>query len=483
MCVKEVEGSRGCPLRWESEKMAYQMDASLTEGHIGKKLILFAMPLLMGNVLQSLNGTINAIWVGNYLGESAFAATSNANNIMFFLLSLVFGIGMASTILIGQSVGAQDETQAKKVVGTSALFFLVLALAITVIGLVFSPMILRGMNTPHDAMDFATSYLRIIFIGLPFMYGYNFIMMIMRGAGDAKTPFYFLLISTFLDIVLNPLFIFGWGPVPALGISGSAVATVIAQFVSLACLIVFLYRKKHYLRITREDLPYLRFDRQIIGALIKKGVPMGLQMLIVSTSAIAVINLVNGYGSVATAAFGAAMQLSSYVQMPAMAIGGAVSTLAAQNVGAGKWDRVHKTTMMGILINFIMTGVLVGVIYLFNKQALGLFLNDPAALEIGMRINLITLWGFILFGITFVVSGVVRATGAVMVPLLTTFLALWCIRIPLSYFLSAKYGLDAIWWSFPIGFTIGIVLSICYYVWGNWKQSQMLNGKQTQAAR
>ncbi|MFH5184460.1 MATE family efflux transporter [Paenibacillus sp. TAB 01] len=463
--------------------MAYEMNASLTEGPIGKKLILFALPVLMGNVLQSLNGTINAIWVGNYLGESAFAATSNANNIMFFLLSLVFGVGMASTILIGQSVGAQDELQAKRVVGASALFFTALALIITAAGLALSPVILNAMHTPPDALAFATAYLRIIFIGLPFMYVYNFLMMIMRGAGDARTPFYFLLVSTVLDIVLNPLFIFGWGPVPALGIAGSAVATVIAQFVSLACLITFLYRKKHFLRITRSDLPYVRFDGQIIGSLVKKGLPMGLQMLVVSTSAIAVINLVNSFGSVATAAFGAAMQLSSYVQMPAMAIGGAVSTLAAQNVGAGKWDRVHKTTLMGIAINFVMTGVLVGLIYIWNRQALGLFLRDAAAIEIGMRINLITLWAFILFGITFVVSGVVRATGAVMVPLLTTFLALWCIRIPLSYYLGAHYGLDAIWWSFPIGFIIGIAASLCYYVWGNWRQASMLGEQKSASAR
>ncbi|TDF99715.1 MATE family efflux transporter [Paenibacillus piri] len=462
--------------------MAYQMNASLTEGPIGKKLLLFALPVLMGNVLQSLNGTINAIWVGNFLGESAFAATSNANNIMFFLLSLVFGIGMASTILIAQSVGAQDEVQAKRVVGTSGLFFVGLALLITIAGVLLSPVILTGMHTPPDALQFATDYLRIIFIGLPFMYGYNFLMMIMRGAGDAKTPFYFLLISTVLDIALNPLLIFGLGPVPALGIAGSAVATVIAQFVSLACLIVFLYRKKHFLRLTRADLPYIRLDRMIIGSLVKKGLPMGLQMLIVSTSGLAFINLVNSFGSVATAAFGAAMQLSSYIQMPAMAIGGAVSTVAAQNVGAGKWDRVHKTTVMGIAINLVMTGALVGFIYLFNKQALGLFLQDQAAIAIGMKINSITLWAFILFGITFVVSGVVRATGAVIVPMVTTLLALWCIRIPIAYWLGDQYGLDAIWWSFPIGFMVGIVLSICYYVWGNWRSARMLGDNKSQAA-
>ncbi len=168
---------------------------NLTEGPIAKKLLLFALPVLMGNVLQSLNGTINSIWVGNYLGESAFAATSNANNIMFFLLSLVFGIGMASTILIGQSIGAQNEEQAKRVVGTSALFFVTLAVIITVIGFIFSSTILEWMQTPKDAMPYAIAYLRIIFVGVPFMFFYNFVMMIMRGAGDSKTPFYFLLLS------------------------------------------------------------------------------------------------------------------------------------------------------------------------------------------------------------------------------------------------------------------------------------------------
>ncbi|GAB7057039.1 MULTISPECIES: MATE family efflux transporter [unclassified Paenibacillus] len=457
---------------------AMPVEANLTEGPIGKSLLLFAMPVLMGNVLQSLNGTINAIWVGKFLGESAFAAASNANNIMFFLLSLVFGVGMASTILIGQSVGARDEVQAKRVVGTSALFFLSMALLITMAGVGLSASILEWMQTPVDAMTYALGYLRIIFIGIPFMFFFNFIMMILRGAGDAKTPFYFLLLAVFLDIVLNPLFIFGLGPIPRMETAGAATATVIAQFVSLCGLLFYLYRKKHFLRLTGADRHYLRFDSQILGSLVKKGVPMGLQLMFVSTSAIAIVNLVNSFGSVATAAFGAAMQLSTYIQMPAMAIGSAVSAFAAQNIGAGKWDRVHKTTLLGILLNFMMTGMLVALIYVFNRQALQLFLQDEAAIAIGMNINHITLWAFILFGITFVLSGVVRSTGAVMIPLITTFLALWCIRVPLAYYLGRQYGLDALWWSFPIGFFAGILLSAGYYIWGNWKSASMLDKKK-----
>ncbi|WP_068773379.1 MATE family efflux transporter [Paenibacillus sp. FJAT-26967] len=447
---------------------------NLTEGPIARKLLLFSLPVLYGNVLQSLNGTVNSIWVGKFLGESAFAATSNANNVMFLMLSSIFGIGMASTIMIGQSIGSGDIGQAKRVVGTSALFFFTLSMFVAAAGFFLSPQILGWMNTPPDAIEMANAYLRIIFMSMPFMFCFSLIMTILRGAGDSKTPFKFLVMAIILDIVLNPLLIFGWGPVPAFNISGSALATAISQFVALAAILLSLYRKKHFLRITRADRQLLRYDREIIGSLVKKGVPMGLQMIVVSTSALAMINLVNRFGSEATAAFGAAMQLSSYIQMPAMAIGGAVSSFAAQNVGAGKWDRVHRVTWLGVVFNFLMTGVLVVLIYLFNRQALGLFLPEGRAIEIGMTINTITLWSFVIFGITFVVSGVVRSTGAVMVPLLITFLALWCMRIPLSYYLADSYGLDAVWWSFPIGFTVGSVLSVAYYFWGNWKKANML---------
>ncbi|MCZ8515974.1 MATE family efflux transporter [Paenibacillus filicis] len=458
---------------------AMSKSTHLTEGPIGKSLFLFSLPLLFGNVLQSLNGTVNSIWVGSYLGESAFAATSNANNIMFFLLSLVFGIGMASTILIGQSVGAQDIHRAKRVVGTSALFFLALSVMIALLGWLFSNAILTAMHTPTDAMPYAIAYLRIIFIGIPFMYGYNFIMMILRGAGDSKTPFYFLLLSTVLDIVLNPVFIFGLGPAPRMGTAGAALATFIAQFVSLACLVAHLYRKRYFLRLTREDRGLLRFDRQIISSLVRKGIPMGLQMMIVSTSGLAIVNLVNSFGSVATAAYGAAMQLSGYIQMPAMAIGGAVSSIAAQNVGAGKWDRVHKTTLLGIVFNIVMTGVLVGLIYLFNRQTLSLFLKDESALAIGMTVNHITLWSFILFGITFVLTGVIRSTGSVIVPLGITFVILWCVRTPLAYYLGQYYGLHALWWSFPISFMVNLLIISSYYLWGNWREAKMLQPPKT----
>jgi putative MATE family efflux protein len=447
----------------------------LISGPIAKTLFFFAMPVLLGNVLQSLNGSINSIWVGKFLGENALAATSNANIIMFFLLSTIFGIGMAATILIGQSIGAKNVPQAKRVVGTSALFFVFLSILITAIGTVFTPHILTWMNTPLEVRPFALAYTRIMFLGIPFMFGLNYIMTVLRGSGNSKTPFYFLLLSVFLDIVLNPILIFGMGPIPKMGISGSALSTVIAQIISLVLLVAFLYRQKYFLRITREELALVRLDREILSALIKKGLPMGLQMVVVSSSGLALFNLVNRFGAETAAAYGASTQLSSYIQMPALALGAAVSSITAQNVGAGRWDRVHRTTMIGVMYNFIMSGVVAGIIFIFSRQALSLFLPATGkAIEIGIYINAVTIWSFVLFGVYLVVAGVIRSTGSVMVPLLITFITLWIIRIPLAYYLANTYGEDALWWSFPASFSLAVIITFFYYFFGNWKKAKMI---------
>ncbi|MBA2942646.1 MATE family efflux transporter [Paenibacillus sp. CGMCC 1.16610] len=451
---------------------------SLTEGPIAKTLILFSLPILLGNVLQTLNGSINAVWIGKYLGEGGLAATSNANIIMFFLISSIFGFAMAAVILIGQNLGAKKTHEAKKVVGTSTVFFFILSILVAAFGLLFSSTILTWMNTPPDVKDLAVVYTRILFAGVPFMFGFNLIMAILRGSGDAKTPFYFLLLSAILDVILNPLLIDGIGPFPKMGIAGSAVATFIAQLISFVLLIVYLYRKKYFLRITKEDLPLLRINWTIIRTLIQKGVPMGLNMVVVSISNLLLVHLVNSYGSESTAAFGVAMQISSYVQMPAMAIGGAVTSMAAQNIGAGLWGRVNRITWTGVAVNILMTGLIVVVLTLFNREVVSLFLPpEGSAIALGVHINNLTLWSFIIFGVFNVVAGVVRSAGSVVFPLVVAFIALLLVRIPLATVLSHKYGFDVIWWSFPVSFTVAMTLNVIYYQLGKWRQARMIPAK------
>jgi putative MATE family efflux protein len=448
---------------------------ALTEGAIGKTLLLFSLPILAGNVLQSLNGSVNAIWVGHGLGEAALAATSNANTILFFLIGTMFGVGMAANILVGQSVGAKNLDQAKRTVGTSLTFFLVMSLLLAVLGFAFSDRLMAWMHMPADALPLAVAYLRVIFLGIPFMYLLAFLSMTLRGAGDARTPFLFLLLCVILDITLNPLFIFGWGPMPRMGIAGSATATLIAQIITLIALIAYLYHSKHFLRLQRGEAHYLRIDPAILRALFTKGIPMGLQMIVMSLSMIALISLVNSFGSQTTSAYGACFQLWNYIQMPGFAVGMAVSSMAAQNVGAGKWDRVHRVAMTGVGFNFLLTGTLVLLIYLFNRGALGLFLPAGSpAIDIAQHINAIVVWSFLFFGVSFVLAGVVRSTGAVIPPLIILFIALWLVRIPFAYALVSRWQADAIWWSFPLGSLVSMSLSIAYYRYGNWRSARML---------
>jgi len=455
-------------------KASASAGAHLTEGPIAKTLFVFSLPILLGNVLQTLNGSINAIWVGRLLGETALAATSNANFLMFFLISLSIGISMAAVILVGQNLGARRIQEAKKVVGTSTSFFFILSVITGVLGIVFSPGILELLETPEEAMDMAIVYTQIIFAGMPFLFGFSLIMAIMRGAGDSTTPFWFLLLATVLDIVLNPLLILGVGPLPGMGIAGSATAALIANFISLILLMVWLYARKYFLRITWSELHLLRMDWRIIKLTIQKGVPMGLNMVIVSLANLLLIQIVNGFGTEATAAFGIANQISSYVQMPALAIGGAVTSMAAQNIGAGRWDRVNRITGVGIGFNVLLTGALVLVLMLFNRETVSLFVDEGGAIEIGMHINNVTLWSFIIFGIFNVQAGVIRSAGAVMAPLVFAFISLMVIRTPLAAWLGHAYGLDAVWWCFPISFAMAALLNTFYYQYGGWRKSRLL---------
>ena len=447
----------------------------LTQGPIGRTLFVFALPILAGNVLQSLNGSVNAVWVGRFLGEQALTATANANNIMFFLIGAVFGVGMAATILVAQATGAKNHAQAKRVIGTSVTFFFGISLVIALAGLPLSRHILVWMDTPDAALPLAEAYLRIIFMAVPFLYMFASLSAILRGSGDTRTPFAFLMLAVVLDIVFNPLLIFGIGPFPEMHIAGSAMATLVANAISLLAMILWLRHRRHPLWISREDRAVYVPDLSILRALIVKGVPMGLQMVLISLAMIAMMTMVNHKGTATTAAYGAAMQLWTYVQMPAMAIGAACSSMAGQNVGAGRWDRVNATARTGVLFNFMLTGALILPIVLLDRFTLSLFLPEGSlAIEHARHLNHIAVWSFLFFGVTFVVSGVVRSTGAVVPPLLILAFAMWGVRVPFALLLQERLGADAIWWSFPVSSLVSMLLSLAYYRWGGWRHAHML---------
>ena len=446
----------------------------LTQGSIGKTLLAFALPTLASSIIQSLNGTVNAIWVGRFLGENALAATSNANMIMFLLMAFVFGFGMASTVLIGQAFGRRDIDAARRVVGTAIGSFIFVAAAIAVAGWIFAPNLLKLLATPAGAAPLALAYLRVIFIAIPSILILVLLMMGMRGAGDALTPLWAMLVAVVLDSGLNPVFILGLGPAPRLGIAGSATATVIANYAALIGLVVYLYARDLPLRLRGRELSYLIPNRAILRTIVVKGIPMGLQMVVISGSALALIGLVNREGVDTTAAFGVAMQLWTYLQMPAMALGAAVSAMAAQNIGAGKWERVSRITWSGVTQALAITGILVVLLAVADKPALALFLGEHSpALPIARHIQLLATWSFLLMGTTMVIFGTVRANGAVVGPLIILAIGLWPVRLGFAFGAYSWLKADALWLSFPVSSFANIAMAIAFYLHGGWRKARM----------
>ncbi|HEY8433862.1 MAG TPA: MATE family efflux transporter [Sphingomicrobium sp.] len=446
----------------------------LTSGAIGPTLLKFALPTLASSIIQSLNGTINAIWVGRFLGENALAATSNANIVMFLLISFVFGFGMAATILVGQAFGRKDVDQARRVVGTTAGAFLLISVAVALAGWFLCPLILKLLGTPATAAPLALAYLRRIFLAMPALLLLTMLMMSLRGAGDSMTPLWFMLMAVVLDSGLNPVFILGLGPAPKLGIAGSATATLIANYAALLGLVAYIYLKDLPLRLRGNEFRYLWCDLAILKTIVIKGLPMGIQMIVISLSALALVGLVNGHGVDTAAAFGVAMQLWTYVQMPAMALGAAVSAMVAQNIGAGLWHRVTAVTRSGIIYSVLITAALVVLLTLADRSVMALFMGGSSpALPIARHIHVIATWNFVLFGITMVLFATVRANGAVWAPLIILCIGLLPVRFGFIFATDQWLGADSIWWSFPVSSFANVALSVAYYLQGGWKKARM----------
>lgn len=443
----------------------------LTTGPIFATLVVFTLPTLFANILQSMNGSINSIWVAHFLGEAALAATANANIIMFLMFSVIFGFGMAASVVVGQSFGRGDITTARHAFGSALGFCLVLSLLIAVAGYLWSDHILAALSTPPEVFKLAKAYLHYTFFGLPAILMFVMMMMGLRGSGDAMTPLWFMILTVSLDVLLNPVFILGLGPAPRMGIAGSAFASACSAYFSLAAMLAYIYWRDLPLRLRGHELGYLLPNWGLLKVIAGRGVPMGLQMVIMSLSTLVIIGFVNREGTATVAAFAAAQQLWNYIQMPAMAVGGAVSAMAAQNIGAGRWDRVEKTTGVAALINIVITGTLILLIALFDKPILSLFLEGGGeAIAIGSHMMHLINWSFVLFGIAMVMFGTMRANGIVLAPLVILTLSLFFVRIGFYLASYPMLGVDGLWLSFPASTIVTMLLGWAYYRWGRWRE-------------
>jgi putative MATE family efflux protein len=443
----------------------------LTTGPIFNTLVVFALPTLAANILMSMNGSINSIWVAHFLGDAALAATANANIIMFLMFSVIFGFGMAANVVVGQAFGRGDIESARYAFGTAVGFCLGLTFVIALAGFLWSEHILATLSTPPEVFRLAKAYLHYTFLGLPA--GMMFIMLMsgLRGGGDAMTPLYFIFLSMLLDVSLNPVFIIGIGPAPAMGIAGSAFAHAISNYLSVAAMIAYIYWRDLPLRLRGAEWRYLRPDPDLLKVVAARGVPMGIQMVIMSLSTLVIVGFVNREGTTTAAAFAAAQQIWNYLQMPAMAIGGAVSSMAAQNIGAGKWDRVEQTTLIAVGFSVLISAVLIALITLFERPILALFLEGGGhAIEIGAHMMNIVNWSYLIFAAVMVMFGTMRANGVVLAPLVILTVSLFFVRIGFYYLSYPVIGVDGLWWSFTISTLVALILGWLYYRFSNWRE-------------
>ena len=443
------------------------MMKDMTVGNEGKLIFYFALPMLLGNVFQQMYNVVDSVIVGNYIGKNALAAVGASFPVIFVLISLIIGISSGSTIIISQYFGAKDYKKVKVTMDTMFIFLFFASLSITVLGLLFSRNIFEMMNLPKEILPEAITYFNIFISGAVLLFGYNGVSAALRGMGDSKTPLYFLIISTILNIILVLLFVvvFHWG------IAGTAVATVIAQGVSFLISVIYLNKYHSIIKFSIKDFT---FDKEIFIKSIKIGIPSGLQQTFVAIGMMALIRIVNGFGTDAIAAYSVAGRIDSFAVMPAMNFSMALSSFVGQNIGANKTERVKK----GFQATMLMTGIVAISITLlaifFGEAIMSLFTNDQNVIKIGESYLVIVSSFYIVFSFMFVVGGVLRGAGDTLIPMFITLLSLWLLRVPLSWWFSQSYGTDGIWWGIPIAWFFGFVMSYAYYLTGRWKRKAII---------
>jgi len=423
--------------------------------------------MMLSNILQSMFGTINGIYIGQMIGVDALAAASVFFPAMFFFVAFVVGLSSGASVMIGQAWGAGQPDKVKAVAGTTLTVALLLATMIAIIGGLFSRQLLTALATPPNILDAANSYARIMMITMPVTFVFILITAMMRGVGDTVTPLLALTASTVVGLAVTPALIRGWFGLPTLGVASAAVASTVSSLLTLVWLHFHLRRRRHALAFDAAFLRAMRLDLTLLRTVLRLGIPTAIGMVVISLAELVLLGLVNGFGSHATAAYGAVNQVISYVQFPAISIAISVSIFGAQAIGRGNSGQVGVIVRTGLEMNLVLTGGLVALGYLFSRPLMGLFIVDSTVLELAQELLHITLWSMVLFGMATVFSGAMRAGGTVWMPLLISMVAITLVEVPVAIVLSRTIGIKGVWIAYPVTFATMFVLQMAYYglVW------------------
>lgn len=446
---------------------------NMIEDAPGRTLFFFALPMILGNLFQQFYNMADSVIVGRFVGEDALAAVGASYALTTVFVMLAIGGGTGSSVITSQYLGAGKYKKMKTSVSTALFAFLVLSIFLAVFGLVFSGGILHALKTPANIQEPAKLYLKIYFCGLPFLFMYNILAAMFNAMGDSRTPLYLLLFSSVLNVVLDIVFVTQF----ALGVAGVAVATVLAQGISaVISFFVLLARLREY-QEAGSGSPGALFDGGMLAKMIKVAIPTMLQQSIVSVGMLLVQSVVNGFGSSVLAGYTAGTRIESICIVPMIAMGNAVSTFTAQNMGAGKPDRVKRGYRVAYGIVFAFAVLICVVLLLFKRQIIGVFMDGEAnslAYSTGVSYLSFIAFFFVLIGLKATTDGVLRGSGDVVVFTAANLVNL-TIRVAVANLCAPVWGVAAVWYAVPMGWTANYIISFCRYLSGKWSEKRLIH--------
>lgn len=448
--------------------------ADLTRGSIPKALLRLAVPIVFANILQTAYQLIDTFWVGR-LGAAAVAAVSLSFPVIFFLISLGLGLAIAGTILVAQYQGRGDTRMVNQVAAQALSGVVVISLLLAVAGVWGARLIVGFLGAEQDVLPLATEYLRVSFVGLPFLFAYVIFQSLMRGVGDAKTPLYIVTGTVILNFILDPLFILGYGPLPGMGVAGAALATVITQGLAAVVGLGMLFSGRYGIALRAFNLLP---EPRMLWRLFTLGFPSAVEQSTQALGLMLMTVLVADFGTVTLAAYGIGTRVLSFVIIPALGLSQATSTLVGQNMGAGKVGRAERTAWLSVVIAFAVLSVFGLLGFVLARDIVTLFVPDsPGVIQQGTLFVQITAFIYGLIGAQQVLTGAFRGAGDTVVAMAIALISLWMLQFPLAWLLSSQTSLGAtgLWIAYPARYVVISLVAVVWFARGSWKRRNVID--------
>lgn len=444
----------------------------LTTGSVSKKLIIFALPLLIANLLQSFYSIVDILIVGRIVGETGLAAISNASMISFIINSICIGVTMGGTVLIAQFKGANDKQSQIETIGTLFSITLIASLIVTILGLLVYQPLFRLLNVPTVSMQDACEYMKIICYGTVFVFGYNAVCSIMKGFGDSKSPLYFIAISTLINIVLDNILVGPFG----MGTKGAAYATIFAQGASLLISIIHL-KRKHF--VFDFKIRHLVMKREKLIIILKVGLPTAIQMVIVNISYLMVTGMLNHFGVSVAAASGVGLKVNTFAGMPCWAIGQAVTAMVGQNIGANNVERVKKTTKIGLYLNMMITLIVIIFVQIYARQIIMLFnpTNQEVIADGVLYLRICCGINSLIYTIMYTFDSFAIGIGSANVAMINALLDAVIVRLPVSWLFAFVFnlGFSGIYIGQALSSLFPAFVGLLYFKSNVWKSKRLIS--------